>query len=121
MIGQLRSDQLSIYKIPVTVCAKIDKIRKKFLWSGGSTERKKYHLISWDQVCLGKDQGGLGVMNIIRMNMALLAKWWIRFKDPTVIGKWKTILINKYGPSGLHVPRLSYFWKGIIHFRHVYN
>lgn len=38
-----------------------------------------------------------------------------------VQGKWKTILIQKYGPSGLDIPRLSYFWKGVLNFRDIYE
>lgn len=46
---------LSIYKIYVKVRQVIDRLRKKFLWSGSSTSsRKKYHLVKWDQVCLSK-------------------------------------------------------------------
>ena len=92
---------LSIYKMPATIRNKIDKIRKRFLWAGSSSTKKKYHLISWRFVCLSKDQGGLGVMSLTRINISLLAKWWFRFKDPTIEGKWKEILINKYGTSGL--------------------
>ena len=60
-------------------------------------------------------------MNITRMNIALLGKWWFRFKYPTVSGKWKTILINKYGSSGLHIPRISYFWKGVLKYKDIYD
>ena len=77
---------LSIYKIPVAAKTSIDRIRKKFLWCGSSST-KKYHLINWDIVCFDKDQGGLGVMDLSRINISLLAKWWFRFKDPTVFGK----------------------------------
>lgn len=112
---------LSIYKIPVTVCSKIDKIRKKFLWSGSSAEKRKYHLIAWEYVCLGKDQGGLGVLNLTRMNTALLAKWGYRFKDPTVKGQWKELLSIKYGTSGLDFYRPSHFWKGIISLRTIFD
>lgn len=78
---------LSMYRMPVQVRQQIDKLRKRFLWSGGSTIRKKYHLVEWKNVCLSKEQGGLGVLDLKNMNLALLAKWWFRFKDPTIKGK----------------------------------
>lgn len=66
-----------------------------------------------DVVCTGKDQGGLGVLDLKLMNKALLAKWWIRFLDPNVQGKWKDILLSKYGTriSPL-IP--SPFWSDIL-------
>ena len=80
---------LSIYRMPVTIKKQIDIIRKRFLWSNGSG-RKRYHLIKWFNVCLSKKHGGLGVLYLNYMNIALLAKWWFRFKDPTVEEKWCT-------------------------------
>lgn len=105
----------------ITIRHSIDKIRKRFLWSGGSTNRKKYHLISWDIICSSKAQGGLGVLNLARMNTSLLAKWWFRFKDPTIEGKWKSILFDKYGSTGLDISQVSSFWSGILSDSHMYD
>ena len=88
---------LSIYRLPVKIRHKIDKIRRKFLWHGGNSTRKKYHLVEWRVVCKSKNQGGLGILDLKLMNKALLAKWWIRFSDNTVQGKWKDIIRSKYG------------------------
>lgn len=111
---------LSIYRLPVNIRSKIDRIRKKFLWAGSHpSSRKKYHLVAWDQVCLGKHQGGLGIINLERMNISLLAKWYFRFKDPTSSGKWKDILSDKYTHSGLSNVRCSHFWKGILSIKHI--
>ena len=72
---------LSLYKMPSKVRYKIDRIRRKFLWFGGNTVRKKPSLIAWDKVCKSKCQGGLGVLDLHRMNTSLLAKWLFRFYD----------------------------------------
>ena len=64
---------------------------------------KKISLVFWDVVCADKSQGELGVLNLKTINSALLAKWWYRFIDPAVLGKWKEILEVKYGPQGVHV------------------
>lgn len=110
---------LSIYKIYVNIRNAIDKIRKKFLWSGSTSVRKNYHLVKWEQVCLSKSQGGLGIVNLERMNIFLLVKLWFTFKDPTSNGKWKDILVAKYNPSGLDISHISSFWSGIISIRHI--
>lgn len=105
---------LSLYKLHVNIRNQIDRIRKKFLWSGGCQGRRKYHLINWTTICLPKDQCGLGVLDLNTMNIALLAKWWFHFKDPTVTGKWKLILSAKFGTNGLSVLRYSSFCYGIL-------
>ena len=47
------------------------------------------------------------------MNKALLAKWWYRFLDNSVSGRWKNILLSKYGTRTS--PSLcSPFWKSIL-------
>lgn len=69
-----------------------------------------------DQFCFGKNQWGLGVLNLDRMN-TLLAKWYFVFKDP--VGKWKEILRDKYGPSRLAINRCSSFWSGILSLKHI--
>lgn len=87
----------------------------------GLLPEKKNHLISWTTVYLPKNQGGLGVLELHYMNIALLAKWWYRFKDPTVSGKWKTLLTIKYSLTGLHIPRCFSFWSGVLSFIHIYE
>lgn len=64
---------LSMYKAPKIVIMKIDVYRKILLWQGG--HNKKNHLADWNLVCSPKDQGGLGVLDLKKMNEALLAKW----------------------------------------------
>jgi hypothetical protein len=55
---------------------------------------KKYHLTDWDTVCLPEDQGGLGVIDLEKMNIGLLAKWiW---KLETSDGIWQNIVRSKY-------------------------
>lgn len=64
---------LSIYKIPLTVLKQIDKIRRRFLWQGTST-KKKYSLLDWKAVCIAKQFGDLGILDLRQINLALLLK-----------------------------------------------
>ena len=50
---------LSLFKIPASVAAKIERLQRGFLWSGVG-EEKRDHLVSWDVVCKPKAIGGLG-------------------------------------------------------------
>ncbi|PNY01532.1 ribonuclease H [Trifolium pratense] len=54
------------------------EIQRNFLWGGG-LEDKKLCWVKWDQICLPKEQGGLGVKNLDLFNRALLCKWKWRF------------------------------------------
>jgi hypothetical protein len=87
---------MTVYRVPITIRKKIDKLRRRFLWFGGSSVKKKLSPISWDVVCRKKKNGGMGVLHLGNMNKALLAKWLIHFKDPTFSAKWKDIIQDKY-------------------------
>lgn len=107
-----------MYNIPATIRHRIDQLRRRFLWYGGHSVRKKISLVSWQEVCADKDQGGLGLMNLKTINCALLAKWWYRFNDPGVNGKWKCILKSKYGLLGC-TTTMSAFWSGVCKRKHI--
>lgn len=66
---------LSMHRVPKTNLEKLDKIRRKFVWQGGSLKRK-YHLVKWQLICKPKIRGGLGVKNLELFNISLLYKWW---------------------------------------------
>jgi len=69
---------LSIFKMPKKVVAQINKIQRRFLWSGKKDNRCTT-LIKWEVVQRPKDQGGLGVGDLLIKNVALLFKWWWRY------------------------------------------
>ena len=67
--------QMSIYLLPKTVVANLDRLRRIFFCQGGGT-KKKYHLIRWPKICKSKKKEGLGIKDIRLMNISLLCKWW---------------------------------------------
>lgn len=56
--------------------SKIDQIRCQFLWQGTHQQRKKYSLLNWTTVCMKKEHGSMGILNLEIMNISLLLKWW---------------------------------------------
>jgi hypothetical protein len=107
---------LSFYRPPKGPKERMDMHRSRFLWEEVKG-KKKYHLVSWDVVCLPKDQGGLGILNLDLMNISLLAKWlWKLFNED---GMWQRILKGKYLSSKTlgqveSKPGDSHFWQGLM-------
>lgn len=89
---------------------------RNFLW-GDQEDRKKYHLVNWEQVCLHISASGLGVRPI-KVNVTFLSKWLWRLGNEGEF-PWKTILIPKYrvGNLGWEVNpsprRASGMWRAI--------
>ena len=69
---------LSLFTIPQTMAARIERIQRNFLW-GASEDVFKYPLVAWDKVCLLVECGGLGIRRVGLFNKALLGKWLGRF------------------------------------------
>jgi hypothetical protein len=110
---------LSMYKAPKNIVKKMDLFRKRLLWQGGHA-KKKYHLADWNMVCSPRGHGGLGVLDLHKMNEALLAKWLWKLENTN--GLWQTIIRHKY-VKGRPIISLkkrqsdSHFWKGILDIR----
>ena len=68
--------------------------------------------------------GGLGVLDLQKMNEALLAKWSWRLENSS--GLWQTIVHSKYVKNKPIIffvkkkPYDSHFWKGILSVRDKY-
>ncbi|GAU21257.1 hypothetical protein TSUD_286670 [Trifolium subterraneum] len=111
----------SFFKAPSCILNQLVRIQRNFLWGGG-IEDKKLCWVRWDQICLPKDQGGLGVKNLEVFNGALLSKWKWRFLvDGEAV--WSDLLKFRYGhlPSSLlcGAPNTigikeSLWWKDIL-------
>nr|KAJ0196731.1 hypothetical protein LSAT_V11C700384620 [Lactuca sativa] len=47
---------------------------------GGGAEKVAVHWVSWDRLKAPKDVGGAGLGSLRNLNLALLAKWWWKYK-----------------------------------------
>ena len=73
-LSHIPSYFLSLFKIPISIASKIEKLQRDFL-SSRAGERKKDHLIRWDVVCKPNELGSLGFGKTSLRNVALLGKW----------------------------------------------
>jgi hypothetical protein len=56
--------QYSTLLAPIGIKQQIAQETWKFLWQGGKTNSKRYHLVSWHIVRAPKEHGGLGIKDI---------------------------------------------------------
>lgn len=54
------------------------------------------HLVAWEDICIPKKFGGLGINRICNVNKLLSSKWLWRFgQQPKSL--WHQVIANKYG------------------------
>ncbi|KAJ9691733.1 hypothetical protein PVL29_013809 [Vitis rotundifolia] len=86
---------LSLFKIPASVVARIERMQRDFLYSRVG-EGKRDHLVSWDVACNSKTKGGLGFGRISLRNSALLGKWlWRYSREGSTL--WHQAILSIYG------------------------
>lgn len=64
---------MGIYKLKEGAHQQMDVVRSKFFWQG-TNDKSKYHMVKWENLCIPKDYGVLGIVNTRVMNDALLGK-----------------------------------------------
>ena len=120
-LSHIPSYFLSIFKVPISIALRIEKLQKDFFWSGFG-EGKRDHLVNWDMVCKAKEFSGLGFGKISLRNQALLGKWLWRYPKEG-FALWHQVILSIYGThpyewDANNIIRRSHFcpWKAIAHF-----
>ena len=65
---------MSLFKVPKTVLALMETLRRDF-FNGVQDNEKKISWVNWPKVLSAKKYGGLGVSSFFALNRALLFKW----------------------------------------------
>ncbi|CAL1411019.1 unnamed protein product [Linum trigynum] len=80
--------------LPISICDEIDKRIRRFIW-GSTTNKRRVHLVHWEQVCQPKEKGGLGLKKAHELNLAFLAKLaWCFLKN--IDDLWVKVIEAKY-------------------------
>ncbi|XP_020250238.1 uncharacterized protein LOC109827635 [Asparagus officinalis] len=79
----------SNFVLPVKVMQRVDSLCRGFLW-GKSTHTFRTPLVSWEKICLRKEQGGLGLFSAPIWNYAsaLRCIWHIHINKELLWIKW---------------------------------
>jgi hypothetical protein len=115
-LSNLPIHAMGLFLFAAGVHVGFDKHKSKFFWEGQGT-KKKYHLIKWAEICKPKDQGGLGVLDTRKMNLALMVKWiWRLFSEDNNNLLWVRLLKAKYRVSEFFLSQptnCSPFWHSL--------
>jgi len=107
---------MSTFLLQKKVIEQIDKFRKLCLWRGADFNARQRPKVAWKVVCSGKEEGGLGVLDLKSQNEALLIKYLHKFFNK-VDTPWVSLVWEKYYTHG-RLPgttnKGSFWWKGIV-------
>jgi hypothetical protein len=103
------------FSLPKTIIKQINKYRKHCLWRGSDINNKKPPKATWAMVCISKEEGGLGVLNLRTQNGCLLLKHLGKFFNRVNV-PWVQLVWNRYYSDG-KLPRLTSNFRGSFRWR----
>lgn len=114
---------LCILALPKTVIKQIDKYRKHCLWRGADINSKKPPKAAWEIVCIPKEEGSLGIIDLRKQNDALLMKILDKFYNKKDI-PWVSSIWEKHYSNGklpYHIRKGSFWWRDILKLLHCFK
>jgi hypothetical protein len=98
MLSSLPLFQYSSILSPIAIKQQIVQEIKKFLWQGGIKNSKRFYLVNWFIVREPKAHGGLGIKDLVLVNLEMGAKLlWIMVTRKYYC--WRKFFFKKYFTS----------------------
>ncbi|XP_074342333.1 uncharacterized protein LOC141679853 [Apium graveolens] len=120
VILSLESFWCNHFLLPATVHANIQSLLTKFLWRG-NINQKGGAKMSWQTVCLPREEGGLGLKNMCEWNKSQIIGHLLKVvtKSPTLWASWvnKTVLKGKHFWVTKLPSDCSWIWKKLLKLR----
>lgn len=120
VLYSIQSFWTSVFMLPASVLSDIERIMRQFLWKGTALGRGGAK-VAWEDVCLPKLEGGLGIRNIRDCNKAsMLKSIWILFSDKESMWcRWihSIFLTRKNFWVSSQPATCSWAWKKILQLR----
>ncbi|KAJ9562123.1 hypothetical protein OSB04_007283 [Centaurea solstitialis] len=98
VLGALGVFYLSMFKAPRGILKEMEMKRCHFFW-GTRNNIHKTAWVAWNLILNSREKGGLGIGSIRALNLALLAKWWWRYKTEKE-ALWRKTIAALHGDSG---------------------
>jgi hypothetical protein len=108
---------LSFFRFPKWALQLINTQLANCMWND-EEGHKKIHLANWPSICMKKEYGGLGILNMQDLNLCLIGSW-IRSYINGEGSLWKKVVDAKYNTKSpnilcCHDTNPSVFWKGVM-------
>ena len=89
VIGSMHVYWASVFILPAGIIHDIEQLMCGFLWCQGEMKRGRAK-VSWDDLCLPKKEGGLGVRKLEKFTVALMSShiWKILTHKETLWVRW---------------------------------
>ncbi|XP_037492746.1 uncharacterized protein LOC105643399 [Jatropha curcas] len=102
---------MSSFLLPVSILTELQRLMNSYWWGG------KMRWLSWERLCVAKEEGGLGFRHLRSFNLALLGKHCWRLLHNTN-SLFYSSFKSKYFPSGDFLGtgvgrNPSFVWRGI--------
>ena len=112
----------SVFILPIRIIHDIEQLMRGFLWCHGEMKRGKAK-VAWENLCLPKYEGGLGIRNLEKFNIALMTThiWNIITHKESMLVRW----IHAYKLKGRcfwDLPlmwNVSWGWRKILQIRDI--
>ncbi|XP_075087590.1 uncharacterized protein LOC142169603 [Nicotiana tabacum] len=109
---------LSVIDPPKNVIEHLHKAFARFFWSTKEESRSR-HWTKWKNLCLPKEEGGVGFRSLHDVLKALFAKLWWKFRTSKSL--WSNFMWNKYCkkeiPTTVQFRQGSHVWRKILEAR----
>lgn len=74
----------TVLQAPIKFFKDVDRARKRFLWAGDQELTIGHCKVNWTQVCSPVQNGGLGILNLLKCSHALRLQWmWLAWQQPS--------------------------------------
>lgn len=73
MIETLPTYTMHVTLLPMSVCTKLERMAKDFVW-GHDSESRRWHTIAWESFCHPKKDMRMGLKHVHIFNKALVMK-----------------------------------------------
>ncbi|XP_026458491.1 uncharacterized protein LOC113359006 [Papaver somniferum] len=112
--------QMNCFRIPKKTCQDMNKLQRDFFWGKNLENPTGYYPKAWTVICKPKELGGLGFMNMVLFNSAMITKigWrleqdkdslWYQLMDAKYLLGRNVLSMNTKAKDGD-----SWIWKGVL-------